>query len=116
MKTTDYGHGCSKREWAEEVMMTILFFKYLPIQSDKLAHKVTMKKKITKRQSTMQIPCVNFEHKTCQSIEDFKLILHNLKCIIPFLQVGNHLTQFYEKDMENCSHDATRKAFGTICN
>ena len=75
-----------------------------------------MKKKITKREPTVEIPCVKFERKTCQSIEDFILIMNNFNCIIPFLQDGNHLTQFYEKEMKNCSNDATKKALGTIRN
>ena len=75
-----------------------------------------MKKKITKRESTVEIPCVKFEQKTCQSIEDFILVSNNFNCIIPFLQNGNHLNQFYKNGKKNCSLDATKKALGTICN
>ena len=75
-----------------------------------------MKKKMTKRESTMELPCVKFEQKTCKSIEDFMMVFNNFNCIIPFLQDGTHLNQFYKKEMKNCSHDATKKALGTICN
>ena len=43
---------------------------FLPLPfSDKIkkAHKVELRKKIIKRESTRKLPCVKHEHKTCQS-------------------------------------------------
>ena len=76
----------------------------------KQAHRIELRKKINKRESTRKEPCVKDEQRTCQSIENNKAIFEKFGCSIPILYAGEHLDNFMPKDMSNCSHDTTLEA------
>ena len=90
---------------------------FLPLSfSDKIkkAHKVELRKKIIKRESTRKAPCVIYEPKTCQSIEDNKLILERFHCSIPFLNSGQHLKDLIPKGTPDCGYQLTLEALDFI--
>jgi hypothetical protein len=80
----------------------------------KKAHKVEIRKKIIKRESTRKAPCVIYEPKTCQSIEDNKLILERFHCSIPFLNSGQHLNDLIPKETPDCGYQVTLEALDFI--
>ena len=82
----------------------------------KEAHKLNIRKKITKRKSTRKIPCEQYEYKTCQDIEDNKLVLNRFNCRIPILYNGQHLDDLILKDILNCSNEVTKEALELILN
>ena len=84
--------------------------------SDKIkkVHKIQLRKKITKRESTRKAPCVKYEPKTCQSIEDNKLVFERFHCSIPFLNSGQHLNDLVTKGASNCSYQVTLEALDLI--
>ena len=86
--------------------------------SDKIkqAHKFELRKKINKRESTRNVPCVEYEHRTCQSIEDNKEIIEKFNCSMPSLYSGEHLDNIIPKDMSNCSYDITMDALDFYLN
>ena len=77
-------------------------------------HKIDLKKKINKRESTRKTPCVQYEYNTCQNIEDNQLILDKFHCRIPILYSGQHLDDFFSEEVSECSHDVTVKALDFI--
>ena len=77
-------------------------------------HKIDLKKKINKRESTRKTPCVQYEYNTCQNIEDNQLILNKFHCRIPILYSGQHLDDFFSEEVSECSHDVTVKALNFI--
>ena len=77
-------------------------------------HKIDLKKKINKRESTRKTPCVQYEYNTCQNIEDNRLILDKFHCRIPILYSGQHLDDFFTEKVSVCSHDVTVKALDYI--
>ena len=80
----------------------------------KQAHRIDIRKKINKRESTRQVPCVKYEYLTCKSIEDNTLLLERFHCIIPILYNGQHLDDFIPKDASNCSYEIMMEAFDFI--
>ena len=80
----------------------------------KQIHKIDLKKKINRRESTRKIPCAQYEYHTCQNIEDNQLILDKFHCQIPILYSGHHLDDLIPKDVLNCSHDATEEGLDLI--
>ena len=86
--------------------------------SDKIkqAHKFELRKKINKRESTRNVPCVEYEHRTCKSIEDNKEIIAKFNCSMPSLYSGEHLDNVIPKDMSTCSYDVTMKALDFYLN
>ena len=82
----------------------------------KEVHKIGIRKRITKRESTRKVPCEQYEYKTCQDIEDNKLVLNRFNCCIPILYNGQHLDDLIPKDVLNCSNEVTKKAFDLILN
>ena len=54
-------------------------------------NKIKVRKMVTKRESTRKVPCVQYEHELCRSIEDKQLILEKFHCRIPMLYSGKHL-------------------------
>lgn len=78
------------------------------------AHVIMIRKKRNKRVSTRKVPCVQYEHNTCQSIEDYELILDQFKCKIPILYSGQHLDEIIPQETSNCSNDITLKALDLI--
>ena len=90
---------------------------FLPLRfSDKIkkAHKVELRKKIIMRESTRKAPCVMYDPKTCQSIEDNKLVFERFHCSIPFLNSGQHLNHLIPKGAPNCSYQVTLEALDFI--
>ena len=77
-------------------------------------HKIDLKKKINKRESTRKTPCVQYEYNSCQNIEDNQLILDKFNCRIPILYSGQHLDDFFSEEVSECSHDVTVKALDFI--
>ena len=71
-------------------------------------HKIEIRKKYSIRESTRRVPCVFYEKKTCQSIEDNMLILSKFKCQIPILYHGHHLDDLIPKDVTKCSNEKTK--------
>ena len=70
--------------------------------------------KSIKRESTRKAPCVKYEPKTCQSIEDNKLILERFHCRIPFLNSGQHLNDLIPKGTPDCGYQVTLEALDFI--
>ena len=79
----------------------------LPSTTKPEIHKIDLKKKINKRESTRKAPCVQYEYNTCQNIEDNQLILDKFHCRIPILYSGQHLDDFLSEEVSECSHDVT---------
>ena len=86
--------------------------------SDKIkqAHKFELRKKINKRESTRNVPCKKYEHRTCQSIKDNKEIIAKFNCSIPSLYSGEHLDNVIPKGMSNCSYDVTMEVLDFYLN
>ena len=82
----------------------------------KQAHKFELRKKINKRESTRNVPCMEYERKTCQSIEDNKEIIEKFNCSMPSLYSGEHLDNIIPKDMSICSYDVTMDALDFYLN
>ena len=80
----------------------------------KQEHKLEIKKKMNRRESTRKVPCVRYEYNTCQSIEDNQLILEKFHCHIPILYSGQHLDDLIPKDMLNCSQDTIEEGLELI--
>ena len=101
---------------------------YVPLSfSDNInkALKVEIQKKITCRESTRTVPCVKYERRTCQSIENHRVIFEKFGCSVPILYSGQHLDSnddntYYcnsssvqhldnviPKDVSNCSYYVT---------
>ena len=80
----------------------------------KQAHRIDIRKKINKRESTRLVPCVKYEYLTCKSIEDNTLLFERFHCIIPILYNGQHLDDFIPKDASNCSYEFMMEAFDFI--
>ena len=78
------------------------------------AHKVQCRKKITKKTSTRNTPCVKHEFGTCQSIEDNQIILEIFHCSIPILYSGPHLDGSIPKEATSCSYNVTLEALDFI--
>ena len=90
---------------------------YLPLSfSDKIkeAHKVELLKKISKRESTRKAACVEYELKTCRSIENNKSIFEKFHCTIPVLYSGQHLDDVIPNGASNCSHQVMLEALDFI--
>ena len=77
-------------------------------------HKLVLKKKMNRRESTRKVPCVQYEHNTCQSIEDNQLILEKFHCHIPILYSGQHSDNLIPKDVLNCSQEAIKEGLELI--
>ena len=61
---------------------------YISIARDEIeAHKIEIRKKVSKRQSTRSMPCTQYEKRTCQNIEDNVLIMDKFNCRLPFLLI-----------------------------
>ena len=72
------------------------------------------KKKKNKRESTRNVPCVQYEYKSCQSIEDHVLILDKFQCKIPILYNGQQLDDVIPQETPDCSNDVTLEALDLI--
>ena len=77
-------------------------------------HKIDLKKKISKREPTRKVPCVQYEYNTCQNIEDNQLVLDKFHCRLPMLYSGQHLDNLIDKEVSNCSHDVTIEVLDLI--
>ena len=77
-------------------------------------HKIDLKKKINKRESTRKTPCVQYEYNTCQNIEDNQLVLDKFHCRLPILYSGQHLDNLIANEVSNCSHDVTIEVLDLI--
>ena len=80
----------------------------------KQEHKLDLKKKINRRESTREVPCVQYEYNTCQSIEDNQLVLEKFHCRIPILYSGQHLDDLISRDVLNCSQAAIEEGLDLI--
>ena len=79
-------------------------------------HKIKVRKMVTKRESTRKVPCVQYEHETCRSIEDNQLILEKFHCRIPMLYSGKHLDNLISNATPNCGESIIEKALDLIMN
>ena len=79
-----------------------------------VAHEISVQKKRSKREATRNVPCVQYEHNSCQSIKDNKLILDRFQCKIPILYNGRHLDDLIPHETPNCSNDVTLEALDFI--
>merc|ERR1712051_357579 len=79
-------------------------------------HKVECRKKISKKESTRNEPCVKHEYSSCQSIEDNRIIFEKFHCNIPIIYSGHHLDNLPLKEAANCSYDVTLEALDFILN
>ena len=75
------------------------------------AHKIEFQKKISKKESTRNAPCVKHEYWTCQSIEESRVIFERFNCNVPILYSGPHLDDLTPRETTNCSDDATLEAY-----
>ena len=82
----------------------------------KEGHLIEVRKKISKRDSTRRVPCVQHEHNTLQSIINNKMILDKFQCRIPILYSGQHLDEIIPQNTPDCNKDVTRRAFDFISN
>ena len=80
----------------------------------KKGHIVTFRKKIGKKESTRNAPCVKHEYNTCKSIEDNKVIFERFHCSVPILYSGPHLDDLTPKEATYCSYNVTLKALDFI--
>ena len=83
-------------------------------KNDNLVHKLEIGKKTSKREPTRKISCGKYEYKTCQNIEDNKMVFDRFRCRVPFLYNGQHLENLIPQAILNCSDDVTKKAFDLI--
>ena len=83
-------------------------------RDDKEAHKIEIRKKVSKRESTRCMPCTQYEKKTCQNIEDNISILDNFYCRLPFLYQGQHLDHLIPKETPVCGHEVTNRALELV--
>ena len=79
-----------------------------------VGHEISVRKKRSKRETTRNEPCIQYEHNSCQSIKDNELILDKFKCKIPILYNGQHLDDAILQRMPNCSNDITLAALDFI--
>jgi hypothetical protein len=77
-------------------------------------HKIDLKKKISKREPTRKVPCVQYEYNTCQNIEDNQLVLDKFHCHLPILYSGQHLDNLIANEVSNCSHEVTIEVLDLI--
>mgnify|MGYP001162975407 FL=1 len=81
---------------------------------DNLVHKLEIGKKTSEREPTRKTPCSKYEYKTCQNIEDNKMVFDRFRCRVPFLYNGQHLENLFPQAIFNCSDDVTKTAFDLI--
>ena len=89
----------------------------IPIEISKELRKwidITIRKKISKRESTRKVPCNQYEHITCQNIEDNKLVLDEYNCQLPPLHYGQHLDNLITEEIPICSDENAKKAINLI--
>ena len=94
-----------------------LLNEFLPLSfldKTKQAHRVSFRKKKSKRESTRRAPCVKYEYNTCQSIENNLLVFKRFHCRIPFLNDGQHLQDVIPKIASNCSNQVTVEALDLL--
>ena len=84
------------------------------LKNDNLVHEVELGKKTSKRESTRKIPCVKYEYKTCQNIEDNRIVFDRFNCHIPLLYNGQHLDHLIPQAISNCSDEVIKEAFDII--
>ena len=80
----------------------------------KEVHNIVLRKKINKKESTRKSPCVEYEYKTCQSIENNELIFKRFNCYVPILYSGRHLDNLSHKEASNCSYQVMLEALDFI--
>ena len=83
-------------------------------RNNNVQHKLELRKKISKRESTRKIPCTQYEQETCENIEDNILVLDKFNCKIPILYHGQHLNEFISQEIMNCSNGVTYQALNLI--
>ena len=79
-------------------------------------HKIKVRKMVSKMESTRKVPCVQYEHETCRSIEDNQLILEKFHCRIPMLYSGKHLDTIISNATPNCNESIIEEALDLIMN
>ena len=77
-------------------------------------HQIVIRKKISKRVPTTKSPCAQYEYKTCQSIEENKMILKQFNCRVELLYFGRHLDELISKETSDCTGNVTKKAIGAL--
>ena len=77
-------------------------------------HQIVIRKKISKRVPTKKSPCAQYEYKTCQSIEENKMILEQFNCQLQLIYFGRHLDEFISKETSKCTGDVTKKAINAL--
>jgi hypothetical protein len=84
------------------------------LRETKKLHKLEIRKIVSKRVSTQNTPCTQYDHQTCLNVEDNYLVLEKFNCQIPILYHGQHLDSLIPKETLACSSEVTRKAFEII--
>ena len=79
-------------------------------------NRIEIQKKINKRVSTRESPCVQYEYNTCRNIEENKLALDKFNCQIPILYFGHHLDHLIPRKTHNCSQNVTKMAISLFKN
>ena len=90
---------------------------FLPLSfSDKTkeVHRVLLRKKINKKESTRKAPCVKHEYTTCRNIENTVSIFDIFHCSIPILYSGQHMDDVIPKGTPNCSYEIMLEALDFI--
>ena len=69
-----------------------------------------MRKKVSNREFTKDIPCSQYDQETCKSIEDNKWILNMFSCRMPIFYQGCHLDHLFSKETTICNNSLIEKA------
>ena len=88
----------------------------LPSISNKMfkAFRIKMRKKVSKRESTENVPCTQYDQETCKNIEDNKRILNTFNCRMPILYQGHYLDHLFSDDIPLCDNSLIEQALDLI--
>ena len=87
---------------------------FITTTNSKELHKIEIRKKISTRESTRNMPCTHYEKKTCENIENNKLALYKFNCQIPMLYQGQHLNGLIPKNISICDDKTMGEVFKLI--
>ena len=67
------------------------------------------KKKIY-REATRKYPCVRYYQGACQDMEAYEKLIQDFNCKISFLNFGQHLDEFFNRDLLECNQTVVRNS------
>ena len=79
-------------------------------------HSISIRKSVSKRESTRKIPCTQYEYNTCQNLEENNFILKEYNCQIPALQYGQQLNDFIPNGTPICTDGVVKNAIELLTN